>query len=52
MHRPTRKHSALKEKLEAKAGRSRNNGKKAKRWKKWIAQYEAACEGSSSDDAS
>ena len=41
MHRPTRKHRNLTTKLERKAARSRRSGNKARRWKKWLANYES-----------
>ena len=40
MHRPTRKHRNLQVKLARKLAESRGVGKKARRWKKWIAEYE------------
>lgn len=44
MHRPTRKHTHLKAKLERKASESRRVGKKARRWKKWLSTYESLCQ--------
>lgn len=41
MHRPTRQHRNLLAKIENKTARSRNRGKKAKRWSKWAAEYKA-----------
>lgn len=39
MHRPTRQHKNLLQKIENKVARSRKSGKKAKRLKKWAAEY-------------
>ncbi len=39
MHRPTRQHKNLLQKIEEKVARSRKSGKKAKRWKKWAEEY-------------
>lgn len=39
MHRPTRQHKNLLQKIEKKVARSRKSGKKAKRWKKWAEEY-------------
>ena len=41
MHRPTPQHTHLKVKLERKLAASRKVGSKARRWKKWLAQYES-----------
>jgi len=41
MHRPTRQHRNLVKKLERKASRSRRVGKKARRWKKSINDFQA-----------
>jgi hypothetical protein len=46
MHRPTRQIRQLKLKLERKLAAGRKVGSKTKRWKKWLAQYEAQCEAS------
>jgi len=51
MHRPSRQHAALKMKLEQKLGRTTSSGNKAKRWKKWIEEYEALCRGEASENA-
>lgn len=43
MHRPTRQHQHLVQKVAQKqalsAARSRKPGRKTKRWNKWVAQY-------------
>lgn len=41
MHRPTRQLANLKAKLERKLATSSASGKKAKRWQRWIKEYEA-----------
>lgn len=43
MHRPTRQHDNLKAKLERKLAHSRKTGNKAKRWKKWLKDFESLC---------
>ncbi len=48
MHRPSRQFANLKAKLERKLSDQRSKGsvgKKARRWKRWIAQYEALAKG-------
>ena len=45
MHRPTRQHKNLLQKIEKKVARSRKSGKKAKRWKKWAETYKGNVEG-------
>ncbi len=39
MHRPTRKHTHLTQKLERKKAHSRVSGKKARRWRKALDKY-------------
>lgn len=39
MHRPTRQHRHLVEKIENKKTRAKKNGKKTKRWTKWAESY-------------
>lgn len=43
MHRPTRQHKHLLEKIEEKKARSRKRGKKAKRLAKWAEEYKDLC---------
>lgn len=39
MHRPTRQHRLLVEKIENKKARAKKPGKKLKRWTKWAESY-------------
>jgi hypothetical protein len=41
MHRPTRRHKALEDKVAKKSARSRRRGAKQKRWNKAIEAYKA-----------
>jgi len=51
MHRPTRQHRHLKAKLERKSAASRKVGAKARRWKKWLAHYQALSQNGADADA-
>jgi hypothetical protein len=46
MHRPTRQHAHLAEKIAAKETRSHKKpGKRTKRWKKWAEQHKPLVQG-------
>ncbi|HVY47638.1 MAG TPA: hypothetical protein VHB21_17230 [Minicystis sp.] len=47
MHRPTRQHATLAQKIAEKEARSHKKkpGKKAKRYKKWAATYQPLAQG-------
>jgi hypothetical protein len=44
MHRPTRKHHNLQEKLARKKAESRLSGQKARRWKRAVDKYAPLCQ--------
>ena len=49
MHRPTRQHQNLLEKIAAKESRAKRHerkpGKRAKQWSKWVKTYEPLTQG-------
>jgi hypothetical protein len=46
MHRPTRQHKHLVEKIATKTARSpRKPGRRTKRWKKWTESYKGLVQG-------